>query len=203
MHIVCTDLEGVLVPEIWINVAAKTGIEELQLTTRDISNYDVLMKKRLAILKEHGISLADIQAVIETMVPLEGALAYLNWLRERVQVVLVSDTFVEFARPLMAKLGWPTLFCNSLTVDGNGAVTDYNLRQKDGKRQVVLALKALDYKVIGLGDSYNDMTMLKEAHHGVLFRPPQNVVAEFPQYPVTRTYQEAKALIGKIIEAGT
>lgn len=202
MHIVCTDLEGVLVPEIWINVAAKTGIDELKLTTRDISDYDVLMKKRLAILKKHGICLADIQAVIASMAPLEGALAYLDWLRQRVQVIVVSDTFVEFARPLMAKLGWPTLFCHHLTVAGNGAIIDYNLRQKDSKRQAVMALKALKYRVIGMGDSYNDTTMLKEAHHGILFRPPDNVVAEFPQYPVARTYEEAQALIGQIIAAG-
>jgi phosphoserine / homoserine phosphotransferase len=202
MHIVCTDLEGVLVPEIWINVAAKTGIKELKLTTRDISDYDVLMKKRLAILDKHGISLADIQAVIATMEPLDGALDYLNWLRERVQVMVVSDTFVEFARPLMAKLGWPTILCHSLSVDEKGMVSNYNLRQKDSKRQVILALKKLKYEIISIGDSYNDTTMLSEAQHGILFCPPENVEAEFPQYPVTRSYRQAMALIGQIIEAG-
>ena len=146
MQIVCTDLEGVLVPEIWINVARKTGIQQLNLTTRDISDYDVLMKKRLAILAAHGLKLGDITDVIQTMAPLEGALDFLNWLRARTQVIIVSDTYVEFAKPLMAKLGWPTLFCNSLEIDASGAIADYRLRQPDGKKHVVEALQRLNFQ---------------------------------------------------------
>ena len=203
MHIVCSDLEGILVPEIWINVAQKTGIDELRLTTRDISDYDILMRKRLAILKQHGITIDDIQAVIKTMAPLDGALEFLNWLRSITQVIVVSDTYKEFAGPLMEKLGWPTLFCHNLSISADGAVIDYNLRQKDAKRCTALALKSLNYKIIGIGDSYNDITMLKEADNGILFRPPQNVEDEFPQFPVSHTYAELKTIILKIIANGS
>lgn len=196
MKIVCTDLEGVFVPEIWINVAQKTGIEELKLTTRDIADYDVLMGKRLAILDQHGIKLKDITDVIGTLEPLPGALAFLDWLRAATQVIVVSDTFVEFAKPLMEKLNWPTLFCNSLEVDASGDVTGYRLRQNDGKRHVVEALQRLNFEVIAMGDSYNDISMLKTAQHGILFCPPDNVVAEYPQFPVTRDYASLeKALV--------
>lgn len=199
MQILCMDLEGVLVPEIWINVAQKTGIEELKLTTRDISDYDVLMRKRLNILDNNGLKLKDITDVIETMAPLEGALEFLNWLRPQIQVIIVSDTYVEFAKPLMAKLGWPTLLCNSLSIDDTGAIADYHLRQKDGKRHVVNALHSLNYEVIAMGDSYNDITMLQAAEKGILFRPPENVVAEYPQFPVTDTYAELKQELEKVI----
>ena len=195
MHIVCSDLEGVLVPEVWINVAEKTGIKELRLTTRDISDYDVLMQKRLTILHENGLKLKDITDVIGMMEPLEGAREFLEWLKSSTQIIIVSDTFVQFAGPLMKKLGWPTLFCNSLTIDSDGSIAGYNLRQKDGKRHVVLSLKSLCYSVIGVGDSYNDITMLKEADTGVLFRPPDNVKDEFPEFPVSYTYDELKNII--------
>ena|SRR6056297_827507 len=195
MHILCSDLEGVFVPEIWINVAQKTGVEELKLTTRDISDYDVLMGKRLSVMAEHKLKLPDIQAVIQEMEPLEGAFEFLEWIRERYQIIIVSDTFVEFAGPLMKKLNWPTLFCNSLIVSDDGRVTGYKLRQNDGKRKTTLALKSLNYTVVAFGDSYNDISMLKEADAAFLFRPPENVTEEFPEIPFTRTYDGLKTLI--------
>ncbi len=195
MHIVCSDLEGVFVPEIWINVADKTGIEELRLTTRDEPDYDVLMQKRLKILEREGLKLADITAVIETLEPLEGALEFLDWLRSRLQLIIVSDTYAEFAGPLMKKLKWPTLFCHDLAVSREGAVTGYNLRQKDSKRKAVEALKGLNFNTVAMGDSYNDITMLEAADAGILFRPPENVAAEFPRFPVTRTYEELKEAV--------
>ena len=199
MYIVCADMEGIFTPEIWINVAEKTGIDELRLTTRDISDYDVLMKKRLGILDKHGLKLQDIQAVISKMEPLDGALDFLNWLRSHLQLIIVSDTYVEFAGPLLEKMGWPTLFCNTLSVAADGSISGYNLRQKDGKRKVAIALQNLNYKVIAIGDSYNDITMLRAADKAILFRPPDNVKAEFPQFPVTTTYAEVKREIQKII----
>lgn len=199
MKIVCTDLEGVLVPEIWINVALKTGIEELKLTTRDISDYDKLMKKRLGILHANGLKLKDITDVIATMAPLEGAIEFLDWLRPLTQVVIVSDTFVEFAKPLMAQLGWPTLLCNSLNIDAAGAIADYQLRQSDGKRFVTKAFQGLNYEVIAMGDSYNDISMLQTAQQGILFRPPENVIAEYPEFPVTETYDQVKALLSPLL----
>jgi phosphoserine/homoserine phosphotransferase len=199
MKIVCTDLEGVLVPEIWINVARKTGIEELKLTTRDISDYDVLMRKRLGILEHHGLKLKDITDVIATMAPLDGALEFLTWLREQTQVIIVSDTFVEFAKPLMAKLGWPTLLCNHLSIDSSGAIIDYHLRQKDGKRHVVLAMQGLNFDVIAMGDSYNDITMLQTAGHGILFRPPEAIKAEYPQFPVAETYAQIRQELERLL----
>ncbi|MFQ5673409.1 MAG: bifunctional phosphoserine phosphatase/homoserine phosphotransferase ThrH [Nitrospinales bacterium] len=188
--IVCLDLEGVLVPEIWIAFAEKTGIETLRLTTRDISDYDRLMRGRLKILDEHGLKLADIQQVIRGIQPLNGAGDFLNRLRSEFQVIILSDTFNEFASPLMEKLGYPALFCNSLEVNGDGRITGYRLRQNDGKTKAVAALKSLNFPVIAAGDSYNDTGMLMEADAGILFRPPQNVIDEFPQYPVTQTYAE-------------
>ena len=199
MYIVCTDLEGVLVPEIWIHVAQKTGIEELRLTTRDIPDYDALMRGRLAILKRHDLKLKDITDVIQTMDPLEGAVEFTEWLRSQAQMIVVSDTYVEFANPLMAKLGWPTLFCNSLSIDGSGAIADYHLRQPDGKRHVVKALQGLNLKIIAMGDSYNDINMLKTAEHGFLFRPPPNVIAEYPQFPVTHDYGELKRAFAALL----
>jgi phosphoserine/homoserine phosphotransferase len=199
MHIVCSDLEGVFVPEIWINVAERTGIEELRLTTRDISDYNVLMQKRLGLLAEHNLKIKDITDVIGTMDPLDGALDFLNWLRERTQVIIVSDTFVQFAGPLMAKLGWPTLFCHTLSIEPDGHVAGYRLRQDDSKRQTILAMRSLNFKTIGLGDSYNDITMLKEADQGLLFRPPPNVIEDYPELPVTQAYDELKEKIGSIL----
>ncbi len=188
MEIACLDLEGVLIPEIWINFAERTGIDELRATTRDIPDYDVLMTQRLRILKEHKLGLPDIQEVIDGMGPLDGAREFIDWLRERFQVVILSDTFYEFAAPLMRQLGHPTLLCHKLSVDDQGFVTDYHIRQKDPKRQAVLAFKGLNYRVIAAGDSYNDTTMLGEADKGILFRPPQNVIDEFPQFPVVNDY---------------
>src|SRR5690554_3878812 len=192
MEIACLDLEGVLVPEIWIEFANKTGIEELKATTRDIPDYDVLMKQRLRILDEHGYGLPEIQEVIGTLDPLPGAREFLDWLRERFQVVILSDTFYEFAMPLMKKLGYPALFCHKLVVDDNGKVTDYTLRQKDPKREAVKAFHGLNFRVIAAGDSYNDTTMLAEADAGILFHAPDNVIREFPQFPAVHTYEDLK-----------
>ena len=199
MYIVCSDLEGVFIPEIWINVAEKTGIPELRLTTRDIPDYDVLMKKRLQILMENHLKLSDIQAVIDTMNPLEGALEFLDWLRSITQVIVVSDTFKEFAGPMMKKLGWPTLFCHSLSVDAGGMIASYDLRQQQAKEKTTLAMKSLNYQIIAMGDSYNDIAMLKTADRGLLFRPPENVIREFPEFPVTHDYDSLKELIQAII----
>ncbi len=190
--VACLDLEGVLVPEIWINVAAKTGIEELRRTTRDEPDYDRLMRGRLGILERERLTLGDIQRVIAGIRPLDGAAEFLDWLRARMQVIILSDTFTEFAQPLMAQLGYPCLFCNSLEVDEQGRVRDYRLRIADGKRKAVMALKLLNFRVIAAGDSYNDTTMLREADAGILFRPPDNVIRDFPQFPVTRTYDELR-----------
>ena len=202
MYIVCSDLEGIFTPEIWINVAEITGIDELRLTTRDISDYDVLMKKRLAILDEHNLKLSDIQAVIAKMEPVAGALGFLNWLRAIVPLIIVSDTYVEFAGPLMEKLGHPTLFCNTLSVNGDGAISGYNLRQPDGKKKVALALKSLNYEVIAVGDSYNDITMLQAADHAILYRPPDNVKAEFNQFPTAYNYAELKQQLLRTMNHG-
>ncbi|MBI4516012.1 MAG: bifunctional phosphoserine phosphatase/homoserine phosphotransferase ThrH [Deltaproteobacteria bacterium] len=193
----CLDLEGVLVPEIWINVAQRTAIAELRRTTRDEPDYDKLMRRRLEILAEHGLRLADIQRVIAGMRPLDGALEFLDWLRQRFQVLILSDTFDEFAAPLMAQLGYPTLFCNSLVVDDDGRVRDYRIRIRDGKRKAVMALKLLNFAVIAAGDSYNDTSMLAEADAGILFRPPDNVIRDFPQFPVTQTYDELRAAFSR------
>ena len=195
MDVVCLDVEGVLTPEIWINVAERTGIPELRATTRDIPDYDVLMRQRLAILDEHGLALRDIQSVIGQMGPLDGALDFLNWLRERYQVVLLSDTFYEFAAPLMEQLGYPTLLCHRLDIDEQGRIAGYRLRMRDQKRESVKAFRSLNYHVVAAGDSYNDTTMLAEANAGILFRPPDNVIAEFPQFPVTNTYAELQGAI--------
>ncbi len=190
MIVAALDLEGVLTPEIWINVAERTGIEELRLTTRDEPDYDVLMKHRLKVLAANGLGLPDIQAVIGSMAPLDGARDFLDRLRERSQVVVLSDTFYQFAAPLMRQLGLPTLFCHNLEVDGDGRIVDYHIRLKDHKRMAVRAFRELNFTTIAAGDSYNDTAMLAEADAGILFSPPDNVVKEFPQFPVTRTYSE-------------
>jgi len=199
MHIVCSDLEGIFVPEIWINVAEKTGIKELRLTTRDISDYDVLMKRRLAILDENNLKIGDIQGVIASMEPLDGALEFLDWLRSRIPVIVVSDTFDQFAGPLMKKLGWPTLFCHTLSINPDGSIAGYKLRQKDSKREAIISLQNLNYDTIGVGDSYNDITMLKQADNGILFDPPENVKNEFPEFPVTYNYDDLKDIIQQIL----
>ena len=192
MEIACLDLEGVLIPEIWIEFAERTGIAELRATTRDIPDYDVLMKQRLRLLDQHGLRLPDIQAVIATMEPLPGAREFLDWLRERFQVLILSDPYYQFSAPLMRQLGWPALFCHRLEVDATGRVTDYVLRQKDQKRQSVKAIKSLNFRVIAAGDSYNDTTMLAEADAGILFNAPANVIAEFPQFPSVEGYEALK-----------
>lgn len=192
MELACLDLEGVLIPEIWIAFAEKTGIEALKATTRDIPDYDVLMKQRLRILDEHGYGLPAIQEVIGELDPLPGAAEFLNWLRQHFQVVILSDTFYEFAMPLMAKLGHPTLLCHKLEVNEEGRITDYLLRQRDPKRQSVRAFQLLNYRVIAAGDSYNDTTMLKQAEAGILFKSPQNVIDEFPQFPAVHEYEDLK-----------
>jgi phosphoserine / homoserine phosphotransferase len=196
--ILASDLEGVLVPEIWIAVAEKTGIERLRLTTRDIPDYDQLMAGRIAILREHKLTLADIQAVIATVDPLPGALEFLDWARAQMQVIILSDTFYEFAASLMLKLGQPTLFCNTITADAGNNIAGYQLRQIDGKRKAVLALQNLDFRVIAMGDSYNDTTMLGAADAGILFRPPANIVAEFPQFPVLYEYDRLREYLMSI-----
>jgi phosphoserine/homoserine phosphotransferase len=195
MILVCLDLEGVLLPEFWINVAERTGISELSRTTRDEPDYDKLMRFRLEILDREGLTLPRIVEVIEGLEPLEGACAFLDWLREQFQVLILSDTFYGFAAPMMRKLGYPTLFCHDLEVEENGRIANYRLRMPDQKRASVRALRALEFPVIAAGDSYNDMSMLQEADAGILFRPPDNVVAEFPTFPVTRTYAELQTAI--------
>ena len=200
MYVICADLEGVFVPEVWINVAEKTGIPELRLTTRDISDYDVLMTQRIKILKEKGLKLKDIQDVIATIKPLDGALEFITWLRETTQLIVVSDTFSQFAEPLMKQLGRPTLFCHNLVIDEEDNIVGYKLRQKDPKRKVVEALQSLEYKVLAFGDSYNDTTMLQQAERGILFRPPQNVIDDFPKLPVANNYKDLKALLENYLE---
>jgi len=202
MRIVCLDLEGVLVPEIWIEFSRRTGIPELRRTTRDEPDYDKLMKARLAILKQHGLGIAAIQDVIAAMGPMPGARDFLDALRGDYQVIILSDTFYEFARPLMRQLGLPTLFCHSLVVDEAGMIADYRLRMPDQKREAVRRLKELNFRVVAAGDSYNDTAMLAEAHGGILFHPPENVVREFPQFPVTRDYDALRREIDRAFAGG-
>ena len=193
--IVTLDLEGVFTPEIWIEFAEKVGIPELRRTTRDEPDYDKLMRFRIDLLQAHGLTLRDIQEVIAGMELLPGAREFLDWLRARTQVIILSDTFYQFAQPLMAKLGWPTLFCHSLIVDENDMITGYRLRMPDSKRAAVNTLKAINFTIVAAGDSYNDVTMLKEADAGFLFRPPANVVADFPQFPVAEDYETLRGYI--------
>ena len=195
MQIVCLDLEGVLVPEIWIAFSERTGIAEFRRTTRDEPDYDKLMRFRLGLLRQHGLKLADIQAVIGGMAPMEGAKAFLDDLRSRFQVIILSDTFYEFADPLMAQLGRPTLFCHRLETDAEGFVAAYHLRQPNQKFHAVQALKGLNFKVIAAGDSYNDTGMLGAADAGFFIHPPPGIVAQFPQFPVNHSYAELRAAI--------
>ena len=195
MQVVCLDLEGVLIPEIWIEFAKRSGIAEVSRTTRDEPDYDQLMRFRLALLKTHGLKLADIQQVISGMAPMDGARDFLDDLRSRYQVIILSDTFYEFADPMMRQLGRPTLFCHKLVIDADGFVADYTLRQPNQKAHAVNALKSLNYRVIAAGDSYNDTGMLGAADAGFFIHPPESIVAQFPQYPVNRSYPELKASI--------
>jgi phosphoserine / homoserine phosphotransferase len=192
VELACLDLEGVLVPEIWIAFSERTGIQELRATTRDIPDYNVLMKQRLGLLEQHGLNINDIQDVIATLEPLPGAIEFVDWMRERFQVIILSDTFYEFSQPLMRQLHWPTLFCHRLVTDEAGRVVDYKLRQEDPKRASVKALHSLNYRVLAAGDSYNDTTMLAEADVGFLIHAPQNVIDEFPQFKSVETLAELK-----------
>jgi len=192
VEIACLDLEGVLIPEIWIAFAEKTGIDALKRTTRDEPDYDVLMQYRLDLLRENDLGLSDIQDVIATLEPLDGAVEFVNWLRERFQVIILSDTFYEFANPLMKSLGYPTLLCHKLECDDSGSVISYQLRQSNHKRQSIVAFKSLYYRTIAAGDSYNDTTMLAEADAGILFNAPQQVIDEFPQFPAVHNYEDLK-----------
>jgi phosphoserine/homoserine phosphotransferase len=190
MLAVCLDLEGVLIPEIWINVAERTGIEALRRTTRDESDYDLLMSYRIGILDQHDIKIADITSTIDSMEPMDGALEFLQSLESRWPTLILSDTFSQFAKPMMAKLGHPTLLCHTLVIDDSGRIEDWEIRYEDHKRMTVESLMGMNYHVIAAGDSYNDTSMLSTASAGILFRPPDNVVDEFPQFPVARNYAE-------------
>jgi len=193
--IACLDLEGVLLPEIWIKFAEKSGIDELKITTRDIPDYSKLMRARLQILQSHKLKINDIQEVIKTLTPLKGAKEFLLWLKSEFQVIILSDTFYEFTGPLMKQLEYPTLFCHQLVIDNKGSIIDFHLRQEDQKTKAVKALQGLNFKVISAGDSYNDTGMLKQADSGILFCPPESVIKEFPQYPIAKNYSEFKALL--------
>jgi len=195
--IVCLDLEGVLVPEIWINVALKTGIEELKITTREMPDYDKLMKQRLAILDRNNLKIGDIQDVIDKMGPLEGSIDFIRWLRERCQVIVLSDTFYQFALPLMRQLGFPTLFCNQLEIDQAGRIVNYHMRMQNQKKHSVATFKSLNFFTMAAGDAYNDTAMLGEADAGFFFRPPDRLPKEFPQFPVTQTYGELQERFAK------
>ena len=197
--IACLDLEGVLVPEIWINVAQRTGIDALRATTRDVADYSQLMRQRLDICEQNGLGIGDISDVIAELRPLDGAEDFLAWLREKSQVVILSDTFYEFAQPLMRQLDFPTLFCHRLEIAEGGRITGFQLRMPDQKREAVKALKKLNFRVVAAGDSYNDVTMLTEADAGILFSPPENVIAEFPQFPVTVDYPGLKAAFEQVL----
>ncbi|MGB7182115.1 MAG: bifunctional phosphoserine phosphatase/homoserine phosphotransferase ThrH [Burkholderiaceae bacterium] len=199
MQIVCLDLEGVLIPEIWIQFAQKTGIDGFTRTTRDEPDYDKLMQYRLALLREHDLKMADIQSVISTMAPLPGAVEFLKGLRETYQVVILSDTFYPFSAPMMRQLDWPTLFCHELDVDSDGTVANYRLRMPDQKRAAVRAFKQLNFTVIAAGDSYNDTAMLDEADAGFFIFPPESIVREFPQFPVMQSHVELRAAIDESV----
>ena len=199
MWVICADLEGVFVPEIWVNVAKKTGIEKLKLTTRDMKDYDELMRYRLQILDDYKLTIKDIQQVIATLKPLEGALEFVRWLRQTTRFVIVSDTFIEFAQQLMDQLENPLLFCHSLQIDDDGRIIGYRLRQPDAKRKTIEAFRSLNYRTLAFGDSYNDITMLQAADTGILFCPPPGVVADFPEFPVVNSIETLKSIIEKQI----
>lgn len=200
MHLVTLDLEGVLVPEIWVGLAERTGIDALRRTTRDEPDYDVLMKGRLLLLRKHGIRIGAIHEVIGSMAPLDGAAEFLAWLRSKTRVIVLSDTFAEFAGPLMARLDHPVLFCHELVVDGDGWITGYRLRQKDQKRRAVEAFRGLGFTVAAGGDSYNDVTMLDAADHAVLFRPPDSLRSERADWPVAEDHAGLRRFFEPILE---
>lgn len=200
MHIVCLDLEGVLVPEIWIAFAEASGIPELKKTTRDEPDYDKLMKWRLGILKEHGLGLKEIQETIATINPMPGAKAFLDELRSFTQVIIISDTFTQFAAPLMKKLGWPTIFCNSLEVADNGEITGFKMRVENSKLTTVKALQSIGYETIASGDSYNDLGMIKASKAGFLFKSTEQIKADHPELAAYETYEELMAAIKQAIE---
>ncbi len=193
--LVASDLEGVLVPEIWVAVAEKTGIEALQLTTREVSDYDALMTMRIQTLRQHNLRMADVEAVIATLTPLPGAIEFVRWVRQRAQFIILSDTFYEFAAPLMAQMDLPTIFCHSLQIDSEGFMAGYRMRLENPKRRSIKAFQKLGFRTFAMGDSYNDVTMIAKADVGMLFDPPANVVADYPNFPVARTYGEAHAFI--------
>ncbi len=201
MEIVCLDLEGVLVPEIWIAFSEKTGIPELRLTTRDIPDYNVLMNGRMKILREHNLTLKDIQDVISTIRPLDGAKEFLDEVRSMTQVVILSDTFREFASPLMKQLGWPTILCNSLVVDEKNMLCGMTLRQEDGKRKAIDGFRSMNFRTFAAGDSYNDLTMIAKADAGCLFRAPANILDEHPELPLVTEYKDFLAEIKKFVYA--
>jgi phosphoserine/homoserine phosphotransferase len=199
MKLFCADLEGVFLPEVWIEVALKVGIEELKLTTRDISDYDILMKKRLSILNENNLKIKDITDVIATIDPIEGATETLDWIRERAQIIILSDTYEEFAKPMMKKLNYPALLCHSLTIENDGTIKDYNIRIESQKKEAVKAFKQMNYTVTAFGDSYNDTQMILEADNGFFYNPPESVIRDFPTIPVTKNYDEVKTMIESLL----
>jgi phosphoserine/homoserine phosphotransferase len=199
MKLFCADLEGVFLPEVWIEVALKVGIEELKLTTRDISDYDILMKKRLSILNENNLKIKDITDVIATIDPIEGATETLDWIRERAQIIILSDTYEEFAKPMMKKLNYPALLCHSLTIENDGTIKDYNIRIESQKKEAVKAFKQMNYTVTAFGDSYNDTQMILEADNGFFYNPPESVIKDFPTIPVTKNYDEVKTMIESLL----
>jgi phosphoserine/homoserine phosphotransferase len=199
MKLFCADLEGVFLPEVWIEVALKVGIEELKLTTRDISDYDILMKKRLSILNENNLKIKDITDVIATIDPIEGATETLDWIRERAQIIILSDTYEEFAKPMMKKLNYPALLCHSLTIENDGTIKDYNIRIESQKKKAVKAFKQMNYTVTAFGDSYNDTQMILEADNGFFYNPPESVIKDFPTIPVTKNYDEVKTMIESLL----
>jgi phosphoserine/homoserine phosphotransferase len=200
MWIVCLDLESILIPEIWQEIAKKLKIKELELTTRDVPNFDLLMKKRLEILRKNNLKIQDLQKVIRKIKPFQGALPFLNWLRENFPVIILSDTFLEFWKVLIKKLNYPTLFCNNFQVDKNGFIENYKIRKKNGKLQAVRALKSLGFKIICVGDSYNDISMLKEANVGILFRSSDKIKKEFRQFKNVKSYRELKKILKSYIQ---
>lgn len=199
MYIICLDLESILTPEVWVNVAKKTKIRELRLTTRDVPDYDALMKRRLKILRAHNLKLRDVQKVIQGMKLLRGALNFLNWLRKKCQVIILTDSFYEFVGPLMEKLFYPTVFCNWLEIDKNGFIKNYKLRQREGKKESIKAIKSLGFETIAIGDSYNDITMLEVADIGILFNASAKVKKDFPRFRAVNTYRELKLILKKYI----
>lgn len=203
MHLVTLDLEGVLIPEIWVGLADRTGIEALKRTTRDEPDYDVLMRYRLDILREHKIRVDTIHEVIGGMSPLEGACEFIEWLRSQTRVIILSDTFAQFAGPLMAQLDYPTLFCHDLVIDEDGWITDYRLRQPDQKRKAVEAFRSLGFKIFAAGDSYNDVTMLASSDQPILFRPPESLRNEKPDWPVAKTHAELRSYLEPLLQQAT